>query len=280
MGIAARSSLLAVAAIASSLVTGCTSQRTATHEAPSLHRVSGDAYTIVASILPPRGVKPEFSFQGYLADAGGQPVTGPLNLLIGVAENTTDLPIEANDFPAFTTDDGRFDLNLPMPSPGVLLDEPDLFIAVIDADTLQDIVPRIPLLTVPRAGSAELARHARTADALTNQVTIDLPLAPEWSGGTNDFDIPRATRIGRLVVLSGLAVDIDGQLSPIVATLPFGFRPEKRLRVPALLTGPGAFPGQVFPVEFFTTGEIIIFNQPSFTPTGMHFNNISFVAAP
>jgi hypothetical protein len=167
-----------------------------------------------------------------------------------------------------------------MPSPGVLLDEPDLFIAVIDADTLQDIVPRIPLLTVPRAGSAELARHARTADALTNQVTIDLPLAPEWSGGTNDFDIPRATRIGRLVVLSGLAVDIDGQLSPIVATLPFGFRPEKRLRVPALLTGPGAFPGQVFPVEFFTTGEIIIFNQPSFTPTGMHFNNISFVAAP
>ena len=259
---------------------GCASQRPLTTTPTTLHRVSGDSYTIVASVLPPRGVKPQFSFQGYLADAGGQPVTGPLNLLIGVAENTTDLPFAANDFPAFTTDNGRFDLKLPMPSPGLLLDEPDLYIAVIDADTLQDIVPRIPLLTVPRAGSAELARHARTADALSNQVTIDLPLAPEWSGGTNDFDIPRATRIGRLVVLSGLALDIDGQLSPIVATLPFGFRPEKRLRVPALLTGPGAFPGQVFPVEFYPTGEIVIFNQPSFTPTGMHFNNISFVAAP
>ena len=286
------SAALIIAGSIAASISGCAAHHSARHE-------------IAAAVFAPaRGAPTEFfSFQFVLKD-NGAPVQGPVSFKIDLVDDQDSVlttTILEGQSPA---EGGRFDLMVQLPQDPDELLAPD-FVAVrvfIDGSEFP-LAPDMEVKYSPMAWAAERARTAEFADSassasfassagtasnatnavnadfadeagqLTGDMTVNLvPNTTDgWSNYGFGYEDIKATRVGGMVFLSGLADGPNSGLS-IITTLPEGFRPSARHIV--------YVDSQISPLRLDVLPDGRIFQQLGQHQGFVSLTGISFPAAP
>lgn len=185
-----------------------------------------------------------FSFQGVLYDESGAPASGPVQLTFTVFST---LPTPINFISSVNIvnidENGLFETIIPLPDPEVFTGIESLGVRVVETMT-NEIIAIPSVRHTPRAwfseyavtsGFAESAAFAdeaqeaaiaQTADALTNDQTVSITLAQDFSPGVFGGQAPYATRLGNMVFLNGIfSNDVANPNGMIIGTLPPNMRP-------------------------------------------------------
>lgn len=185
-----------------------------------------------------------FSLQGVLYDESGAPASGPVQLTFTVFSL---LPTPINFISSVNIvnidENGLFETIIPLPDPEVFTGIESLGVRVVETMTNKSVA-NINTRYTPRAwfseyavtsgfaenaafaDEAQEAAIAETADALTNDQTVSITLAQNFSPGVFGGQAPYATRLGNMVFLNGIfSNDVANPNGMIIGTLPPNMRP-------------------------------------------------------
>lgn len=230
----------------------------------------GEGTPVVRSpvvLLDVRGATPDFTVQGVLHDAGG-PVTDTIPVIATIEEVGSGSTLWTSPILALVAQDGLFRVDVPLPDAAGLAAAGDLQVVFEDAGTMTPIGGPLAMTFSPRAWAAEYAKTAGVAAAIEGDETVDLAPEPGWSNYGSGYSPIRATRVGKMIHLSGL---VAGSNYSAIATLPPGFRPSERNMCA------GMSQNNLVRIDVFTDGRIYFT-----TGTSVGFislNGISFPAA-
>lgn len=276
--------------------------------APTPAQITQISYT-----FNPRGGAP-FTFQGVLADTSGAPAASPVSLTFEyIAETGTgEVVLSTHTVIDLELDDGRFAVDIPLPNADDVLDNGTQFVRVTDADTSDVIADRIPVHRTPRALVADLAQKAREAnfaddaenafradyadeagnanfafnaaqantaqqaDAMSDDLTVDLPEAANFRNSAGLAPI-RARRSNGVVYLSGYLQQTGSISEGLTLTqLPVGMRPEHEEVFWAYVQVPDSSGRRE--VRVFPDGTVVLFTNRE--PGAVSLSGIVFQAAP
>lgn len=294
-----RCAVLGLAPVGLALASGCAGRMTpaAGGDGDALAPVAPPPFVMTAAVFSERGVAPgEFSIQFVLTDDRGTAPPGQVDLVAQVVDpESGDVLVERpfNDLDGGEA--GRFELCMPLPPATALLESTEPVVRLVIEEKAEVV---LPIKFAPRAwvselsresqvagfassagtanfansaGSATTAGFATTAGQLGADTSMPLVLGSGWNYYGLGYDDPRATRVGRMVFLTGL-VRRDGT-GTLVTTLPAGMRPAGRHIFHAYAN---TFSGGQIRLDLLADGRLIVVSPPVTTLDWIPLSDIQF----